>query len=160
MLILPSLQLVCVECTNGFLTWLSYLQKLWHRQSSALQKLGIELFYERFSNLQEMLKGSCVSVTLLFLVYLRQQWFLFVFSLQLWDVICTLVEKDAGQTQPRSTVPPCGHVSARKDRDLTTEVCLAILWFSLVNLMLCFIYTGTYDVFLVWLAKLESYTKA
>lgn len=46
-----------------------------------------------------------------------------------------------------------------RTRDWTTEICLAIFRFSIINLMPCFIQIGMY-FFLVWLAKLESYTIA
>ena len=74
---------------------------------------------EILSNLQEMLEGLCVSVTLLFMVYLRVQHFLFVFP--------GLTIGCRAQGQPPSTGPPCGWVPVWKERNLAIEICLVIL---------------------------------
>lgn len=76
--------------------------------------------------------------------------FLIVFRSD-WDVMCTLVQKDAGH---RVSFMPQFLLVVRSLPGRTTEVCLAI-----TNALFC-LYRHVQCLFLVWLSKLESYTKA
>lgn len=134
---LPSVRLVSLGQKNSnFITRWSCLQKLGHVQSSALQKVRASVALLDISVTCRKCSKVYVSPGPSFLWFILGVWrFVLFFLSRPWDVLC--LQGCRAQSQPPSTRPPWAQVPVWKDRDLTMEVCSAILWSSIINLTLC-----------------------